>query len=108
MSFSLLNLNTPNDGLDESFTAGFESTSLKLTGDTDEITVKKALLALQRSGYASLQSLTVTAVDGKITLHGSVPTYFLKQIAQEVVRAVSGGNKLSNRVSVRSTANPLL
>ena len=39
---------------------------------------------------------------GELVLRGSVPTYYLKQVLQEVVRDVGGVQRIDNRVDVCS------
>jgi hypothetical protein len=38
--------------------------------------------------------------DDTVVIRGVVPTYYLKQMAQETVMPVLGGRELHNRVSV--------
>jgi len=57
--------------------------------------------ALRATGHASLRRLDVGVRDGVVVLRGRVPTYYLKQLAQEAVLRVKGINQLSNRLEVR-------
>jgi hypothetical protein len=56
--------------------------------------------ALRQCPFPALRSLRVEEVDGEIVLSGSVPTYYLKQLAQETIMPTLGDRKLSNRVLV--------
>ena len=58
--------------------------------------------ALSGSGYSMLEAVVVTVHEGAITLLGTVPSYFMKQIAQEIAKATVGVNVLSNRLTVKS------
>jgi osmotically-inducible protein OsmY len=56
--------------------------------------------ALCDSGYSGLDLVIVTIHEEMVTLRGSVPSYFMKQIAQEVVKATCGVKSLSNGLKV--------
>ncbi len=56
--------------------------------------------ALSATGCPPLQSVHVVIQDGFITLHGHVPTYYMKQLAQTVVMNVDGVDSLSNDIEV--------
>jgi osmotically-inducible protein OsmY len=55
---------------------------------------------LARSPYRWLRSLSCAVRDGVLTLGGQVPTYYLKQMAQTVVRDVPGVDEINNEVEV--------
>ncbi len=40
---------------------------------------------LRRSGYLALRDVSCDVRAGTVRLHGQLPTYYLKQVAQEVV-----------------------
>jgi len=42
--------------------------------------------------------------DGVLTLHGSVPSFYLKQVLQSILRDVPGVRRIDNRVDVVSAA----
>lgn len=60
--------------------------------------------ALCGSGYSGLRAVTATSCDRAITLLGEVPSYFMKQMAQEVARAVSGHRSIVNHLIVNAQA----
>ena len=72
----------------------------------DNLTVAdKELLHLVReilstTGYAQLRHLQIYCHSGRVTLQGSVPTYYLKQVAQTAVRRLVGIRGLDNDVKV--------
>jgi osmotically-inducible protein OsmY len=57
--------------------------------------------SLRASGYTVLSAVAVTVRAGSVALRGTVPSYFMKQIAQEVAKATAGVTSLTNRLTVR-------
>lgn len=55
---------------------------------------------LAESGQHELRRLSVTETDETIVLEGRVSRFYLKQLAQEVVRCATEGRRLINRVRV--------
>ena len=55
---------------------------------------------LRASSYAVLHDIECDCQEGTVTLHGEVTTYFLKQVAQELVRKVRGVERITNRIDV--------
>lgn len=55
---------------------------------------------LHSGGYPCLWQLRCELVEDKLVLSGVVPTYYLKQLAQEIVRS-AGTADVENRVEVR-------
>lgn len=53
-----------------------------------------------RSGYLALRDVSCQARDGEVHLRGRVPSYFLKQIAQEIAGGVEGVRQVINRIDV--------
>ena len=51
-------------------------------------------------GYRSLASVRCHFHDGTITLHGDVPSYYHKQIAQEAMRNVENIDAIVNEINV--------
>ncbi|WP_160164418.1 BON domain-containing protein [Rhodopirellula baltica] len=68
------------------------------------VVTRAVLVRLRSSPYYVLRSLTCELLLGQLCLDGTVPTYFMKQMAQETVRTVIGVEKITNRVSVQSHA----
>ncbi|MBA4062285.1 MAG: hypothetical protein C0501_01000 [Isosphaera sp.] len=56
--------------------------------------------ALTASPLPQLRRLVVTATDHEVVITGRVPTYYLKQLAQETVRPTLGPRRLLNHVEV--------
>jgi hypothetical protein len=59
-----------------------------------------AAQTLARSPIPALRRLTVEETKTTIVLSGHLPSYYLKQLAQEAVMPVLAGRQLLNRVAV--------
>ncbi len=57
---------------------------------------------LTASPHTHLRRLVVTTSDGEVVISGRVPSYYLKQMAQEAIRACLGPRRLRNEVQVCS------
>ncbi|REK09066.1 MAG: BON domain-containing protein [Planctomycetota bacterium] len=55
---------------------------------------------LSTSPYAPLRSVRCEDKSGFVVLHGRVPSYYLKQLAQEVVRKTGGVRGVVNHLEV--------
>lgn len=64
------------------------------------VVAQAVLSRLRSSPYRVLRSLTCEFRSGELHLQGIVPTYYMKQMAQETIRSVSGMKKIINRVTV--------
>ena len=60
---------------------------------------------LARCGYPALKAVDCKWRNGVLVLSGRVPSYYLKQLAQEKVRGVRGVEEIVNRTEV-ATAEP--
>jgi hypothetical protein len=60
----------------------------------------RAALALRQSSHPSLRILSIEETDDAIVISGRVSSYYLKQLAQEVIMQVRSGRELVNRVTV--------
>ncbi len=54
----------------------------------------------RRSGYAALQGVTCEFHEGTARIRGHLPTFYLKQLAQEIVCAVVGVRSVVNQIEV--------
>jgi osmotically-inducible protein OsmY len=59
---------------------------------------------MQRSGYRELHDVACDFFEGVLTLRGSVPSFYLKQVAQSLVLHLDGVQELNNRLEVDSTS----
>jgi osmotically-inducible protein OsmY len=57
-------------------------------------------VAVQSSPYLSGRKLRIETEAGRVVLHGTVGTYFQKQMAQEALRRVDGVQGIDNRLVV--------
>jgi osmotically-inducible protein OsmY len=57
--------------------------------------------ALSDSPIFALRELTVEQTDESLLISGSVPSYYYKQLAQEIVRTVANGIEVVNSIRVR-------
>ena len=55
---------------------------------------------LRQSSQPLLRRLNVYESTEEVILAGTLPSYFLKQVAQETIRPVLGGRRLLNRIEV--------
>jgi osmotically-inducible protein OsmY len=56
---------------------------------------------LLRCAYADVREIECTCRDGVVTLHGSLPSFFLKQIAQSMlIHPLAGVATIDNQVRV--------
>lgn len=67
---------------------------------TVEDVEQRAQNALATSPIYLLRQLDVEQVEDRLYLSGRVDTYYHKQLAQEVVRAVSGDVQVVNSINV--------
>ncbi|QDU94965.1 BON domain-containing protein [Lignipirellula cremea] len=56
--------------------------------------------ALQSTGYAPLRKIQIRIDGGEVELRGELPSYFLKQLAQETIMQSPGAPRVRNLVEV--------
>lgn len=56
---------------------------------------------LESSAYPALKAIACRFRRGKLQLDGQTPTYFHKQLAQELVRSLPGVMEIANNIAVR-------
>ena len=62
---------------------------------------------LHSNPYLALKNISCDLLDGVLVLRGCLPTYYLKQIAQEAVAHLKGVERLDNQIQVVTPAFPL-
>jgi hypothetical protein len=68
---------------------------------TATVTVRgRAVQALKQSSHPALRYLRVEETERTIVISGRVSSYYLKQLAQEVIMPVRGELSLVNQVTV--------
>jgi osmotically-inducible protein OsmY len=60
----------------------------------------EALARLRLSGYLELRRLSCDFREGTLTLRGRVATFYLKQVAQELIRTLDGVVEINNGLEV--------
>jgi osmotically-inducible protein OsmY len=63
---------------------------------------ESAEATLRGSGYSALRRIVCQYHDGLSILNGSVPTHYLKQMAQHLVTELEGVHRVSNQIEVLS------
>ncbi len=63
--------------------------------------VEAAHGALQNSPYWAIRRVRCQFHEGQLTLHGQVPTFYLLQVAQELVCRLPGVEVVENRIVVQ-------
>jgi osmotically-inducible protein OsmY len=61
---------------------------------------RKAEERIRGSSYLALRAISCVASDDVVTVHGYLPSYYLKQVAQEIVSGVEGVRHVVNRIVV--------
>lgn len=80
---------------------GLQATDALLTQRLEDLRLaERVALALRATGYGALRTLEVTANSRIVRLVGRVPSYHLKQIAQETALAVPGTHEVHNGLDV--------
>jgi osmotically-inducible protein OsmY len=73
---------------------------------TDAELQKNVIAELQHEPRVDSSNVFVGAVGGHVTLRGTVPSYYQRQIAEQDVRSVIGTVWLSNLLEVRTAVRP--
>ena len=55
---------------------------------------------LRKSGYRELHFVSCEFHEGVLTLRGRVSSFYLKQVAQELIRQLDGAEEVNNRLEV--------
>jgi hypothetical protein len=61
---------------------------------------------LRRHPYLALKNVCCDWLDGVLVLRGCLPSYYLKQIAQEAVASLEGVERIDNQIQVVTPAGP--
>ena len=61
---------------------------------------------LRSNPYLALKNISCDWLDGVLVLRGWLPSYYLKQIAQEAVAALKGIERIDNQIQVVTPAFP--
>jgi osmotically-inducible protein OsmY len=55
---------------------------------------------LRNNPYLALKNVSCDYLDGVLFLRGFLPTYYLKQLAQEVIGGLEGVERIDNQIQV--------
>ncbi len=69
-------------------------------------TARAAELLLRQSPYSVLKDIDCDFHEGLLVMRGSVPTFYLKQIAQTICRSVAGVRQVVNLLDVTVPEKP--
>ena len=72
----------------------------KVISSPDDVVSVAADARLMKSAYLELRHVSCKFREGILTLRGCVPSYYLKQIAQNVVSQLTGVARIDNQVDV--------
>ena len=61
---------------------------------------------LRGNPYLALKNVSCDWLDGVLVLRGCLPSYYLKQVAQEAVARLEGVERIDNQIQVVTPANP--
>jgi osmotically-inducible protein OsmY len=69
--------------------------------DTDDHPLhSRVLQALAMQTHLAGKNLRFETRAGRVTIHGKVRSYFLKQMAQETLKGIEGVSQIDNRMTV--------
>ena len=69
-------------------------------GNSPDPIGKLAERRLRESLYRILRNVSVVCEGGVASLHGRVPSYYLKQMAQTIVGQIQGIDRVDNQIQV--------
>jgi hypothetical protein len=68
--------------------------------ELDYLLLDAVTAGLQRSGYRALSNLKCEVLSGEVVITGVVPSYFLKQIAQNIILRIGHVKGMKNHLEV--------
>src|SRR5436190_11954328 len=74
--------------------------SADVHGDMDRRIAELAASRLRSQSYFLLRAVSCHAEGGVLTLRGTLPSYYLKQVAQSIAATVPGVARVVNQISV--------
>lgn len=92
-----------DESTDDELQDGETSAVDEVLPTADEVLLALVYQALNSTGYQQLRNLHAYSHSGRVTLQGCLPTYYLKQVAQTVIRSVAGVRDIDNDVKVVSS-----
>ncbi|NLF70547.1 MAG: BON domain-containing protein [Candidatus Anammoximicrobium sp.] len=74
-----------------------------MLNNAQDDSVQTARAALRDSPVFALRNLDVSTAGGRLVISGTVNCFYHKQLAQEIVRSVVDGVRVTNAVSVEES-----
>ncbi|MGI6420020.1 MAG: BON domain-containing protein [Thermoguttaceae bacterium] len=71
-----------------------------------QVVQAEAQLRLRKSGYPELRLIACAFHEGVLTLRGRVTSFYLKQMAQTLIRELEGVGEINNRLVVAAPPCP--
>ncbi len=68
--------------------------------DSSQVIQHQVADAIRKASHLTGRILRYEAQDGNVTLHGTVGSYFQKQVAQEAIRRIDGVQRVTNLLEV--------
>src|SRR5437867_4481465 len=79
---------------------GSSESSVRARPFLAESIAERAENRLRANAYLALKNISCDFQDGVLTLRGCLPSYYLKQVAQEVVATTDGVKRIENQIEV--------
>lgn len=76
------------------------SRQLKMVSDRDRQMHAAATEVLSKSTYGPLRRLTCRVDDGVVEISGTVPNFYLKQLAQAAMQRIQPSGRVQNLIEV--------
>ena len=86
---------TQRNGLDQEHRTNMSSTF-------SNVIENQLQLAIQKHPHLQEKSLRFDTCEGRVTMHGSVKTWYEKQMAQEALRNIDGVIQIDNQLTVEA------
>lgn len=77
-----------------------EFTNVSMTGPQNASLRQDVIHALYQKGYPHHRTLEIMTDQGTVTIQGTLPTYYLRQVAVECVKSVQGVEKVCDKIQV--------
>jgi hypothetical protein len=91
---------TLTDRRTEALMRGFETPHVRKNDDQYAKITELAERHLRRIPYLALKAVSCDWLDGTLVLQGRLPTYYLKQVAQEAVAKLDRSLRIENLIQV--------
>ena len=93
------------NGLSESVAPSADRSSCLSVESARVRLVHDVRIALRRSGHSELRAVEIEIADDRIIITGRVPSFYLKQMAQELARSAAPYHQICNELEVKVLRN---